>query len=194
MNATHDQTDDGFRKIVMDLHQRQQITDVLLRYCRGTDRMDRALTLSCFHPGAVDEHSFMYSGSAAGMVEWAEGLHAPMLAVQHNLTNIFIELGDQEAWSEAYWLAYLRLPDEGSPIQVAGQGRYLDYHQLIDGRWAIRHRQTIIDWDRVDRVQTMQSFEGKPLMAPDPTIKVHPPAKDRSDPSYAFLERRQTRF
>src|SRR5439155_201455 len=35
---------------------KQEIHDVIMRYCRAIDRRDRELLRSCFHPDAIDEH------------------------------------------------------------------------------------------------------------------------------------------
>ena len=38
---------------VEELLAKQAIREVIYRYCRGLDRMDRALALSCWHPGGT---------------------------------------------------------------------------------------------------------------------------------------------
>ena len=35
---------------------KQDITDVLMRYCRAVDRIDAALLRSCYHPDATEDH------------------------------------------------------------------------------------------------------------------------------------------
>ena len=35
------------------LLDKQDIYELMCRYCRGVDRMDKELTLSCFWPGAI---------------------------------------------------------------------------------------------------------------------------------------------
>lgn len=39
-----------------ELLDREAIRDCLARYCRGVDRLDRALLLSTYWPGAEDDH------------------------------------------------------------------------------------------------------------------------------------------
>jgi hypothetical protein len=36
--------------MVRELYDQQKIRDVVINYCRGVDRMDRDLFLSCYHP------------------------------------------------------------------------------------------------------------------------------------------------
>ena len=44
------------------LLDKQEIYEVLCRYCRGIDRLDEPLVRSCYHPDAVDNHG-LYNGS-----------------------------------------------------------------------------------------------------------------------------------
>ena len=46
------------------LADRQAISDLLLSYCRGIDRLDRELVASCFHSDATDTH-----GSFQGTID-----------------------------------------------------------------------------------------------------------------------------
>ena len=48
----------GIEAIVRELHDKQSIREVLTRYCRAVDRMDRDLLISVYHPDAVDDHGF----------------------------------------------------------------------------------------------------------------------------------------
>ena len=47
------------------LVDRQAIHDVILRYCRGVDRMDRELLLAAYHSDAIDDHGLFVGGPAA---------------------------------------------------------------------------------------------------------------------------------
>src|SRR5579872_3721315 len=87
---------------------KQAITEIMHRYCRGMDRMDRGLTLSCWHPGGTDDHAPLYVGSAAGFVEWLWPVHAAMVCTRHVVSNILIEVEGDTATSETYWTVTLR--------------------------------------------------------------------------------------
>ena len=39
-----------------ELLDKQEIHEVLLRYCRGVDRCDRDMIAACYHPDAIDDH------------------------------------------------------------------------------------------------------------------------------------------
>lgn len=177
-----------------ELGARQAITEVIHRYCRGMDRMDKALTLSCWHPGGTDDHAPLYAGSAEGFVEWLWPVHAEMLCTRHVVSNILIDVRGHKAGAESYWSVTLRIPRDGQVYDVRGGGRYVDEFECIDGVWAIRHRQSLHDWDRVDRVETtLQDFAAAPLVLPNsPEVAPKAAARDLSDYSYRVLGRLDT--
>jgi hypothetical protein len=174
-----------------ELAAKQAITEVLYRYCRGMDRMDRELTLSCWHPGGTDEHAPLYVGSATGFVDWLWPVHAAMLGTRHALSNIVIEVDGNRAVSESYWNVTLRVPRMGGVVDIFGGGRYLDRFECIDDVWAIRHRCSVHDWDRVEPVVgTMANFAGPPLIEPhSPEAVIRVSSRDASDHSYALFAR-----
>jgi hypothetical protein len=170
------------------LADRAAITDVLHRYCRGIDRMDRALVLSCWHEGGTDEHTPLFSGTAEGFVDWVWGIHAAMVMTRHTLSNILIEVEGDDAWSESYWWVILRVRDDGASglTDITGCGRYLDHFERRDDRWAIRHRRSVHDWDRVEPVKLTMAT-GPTVPPNNPGSTVYPSRRDATDPSYAFL-------
>ena len=174
---------------------KQAITEVLNRYCRAMDRMDRTLAEDCYHPDAVDQHSSLFSGSPADWVTWAERFHAPMKVTRHVLSNVIVELDGDDAWAESYWTLLLRVTRDAALFDVSVGGRYLDHFRCVDGVWAIRHRRTTNDWDRVDPVgATVADTAGVPLIDVDPALPIFTAHRDRSDPSYDFLEGHRRRF
>ena len=175
---------------------KQSITELLHRYCRALDRMDRDLALSCWHEGGTDEHTPLFSGTGADFVDWVWKLHAPMKLTRHVLTNILIEVDGEQAWSESYWTVLLRLERGGKLIDIWGGGRYLDHHRLASGRWAFVHRRSVHDWDRVAPLDvTMENFPGPPLIEPQaPNAPLYAASRDRDDPSYQALDGHSMRF
>ncbi len=168
---------------------KQAITEVIHRYCRGMDRMDRELTLSCWHPGGTDDHAPLYCGSAAGFIEWLWPVHAAMVSTRHVVSNILIEVHGESATSETYWTVTLRTRSPQGLVDIFGGGRYLDRFECIGGRWAFRHRQSMHDWDRVDPVDgTLGDAGAEPLIPPNnPEAPVSHTARDRTDQSYRYL-------
>lgn len=45
-----------------EMSAKQEITELLYRYCRGIDRLDWDLVRSCYHDDAFDDHS-IFRGS-----------------------------------------------------------------------------------------------------------------------------------
>lgn len=68
-------------------------------------------------------------------------------------------------------------------------GRYLDRFECIDGVWAIRHRQSVVDWNRVDPVRiTLADFAATPLIdVHNPEVPATVPRRDAADFSYSVL-------
>lgn len=128
-----------------ELSDRQEIHDVLVRYCRAVDRGDLDLLLSVYHPDATDDHG-MYSGNGHDFARWL--LSRPgraELVTQHHLTNSTVRCDGDVARAETYFVAVHRRP--GPPVSV-GQfgGRYLDRLERRDGAWRIAHRVVVHDW------------------------------------------------
>lgn len=174
-----------------ELAAKQAITEVIHRYCRGIDRMDKALTLSCWHPGGTDDHAPLYAGSAEGFVEWVWPVHAAMMSTRHVVSNILIELNGDKAGAESYWTVTLRVEREGKLYDIVGGGRYVDSFECIDGVWAFRHRQSLHDWDRIDPVIShMQDPVDPPFLEPNnPEVPAKTSARDGSDYSYTILKK-----
>ena len=171
------------------LAAKQEITEVIYRYCRGMDRMDRELTLSCWHPGGTDDHAPLYAGSAEGFINWLWPVHAAMVGTRHVVSNILISLQGDTAVSEAYWNVQLRTLVNGEPRDIVGAGRYIDDFRRIDGVWAICHRTSVSDLVRVDPVIDMASFDD-PLITPNnPEKAAERSARDATDYSYAAFAR-----
>jgi hypothetical protein len=165
---------------------KQAITEVIWRYCRGMDRMDRDLTLSCWHPGGTDDHAPLFKGTAEGFIEWLWPIHAAMQATRHMVSNIMIELDGDEAATESYWYVHLRIPRGDEVYDLIGDGRYLDHFEKIDGVWAIRHRTSISCMTRTMKLDP-PVFD-PPLIVPNnPESEPARWARDESDCSYRLF-------
>jgi len=170
-----------------ELSAKQAITEVIHRYCRAMDRMDSALALSCWHQGGTDDHAPLFAGTAEGFVEWVWPVHAAMESTRHVVSNILIELDGDKAGAESYWTVTLRMKKDEALFDVIGGGRYVDSFECIEGQWAIRHRQSLHDWDVVQKVEaTMATSE--PMLEPNnPEVTPKVSARDRSDYSYRVI-------
>src|SRR3546814_6685283 len=73
--------------MVRELYDKQKIREVVTRYCRGVDRMDRDLFLSAYHPDAIDDHGFVVAGPEAFWA-WVHHYHTTAQSThQHIITN-----------------------------------------------------------------------------------------------------------
>ena len=138
-----------------------QITDALLRYTRGIDRLDGELVASAFHPGAQCIDYGADPMSIEDFVTYAiPRLGSAYTATQHRVSNIAIDVADdgQSAVAEAYVLAFhTRDLDDGSTELHTFNGRYVDHFTVVDGDWRIATRHLRVDWTRVEPIDaTMQ--------------------------------------
>lgn len=131
------------------------IRRVLLDYCRGIDRCDRALIAGVYHPDAVDDHGG-YVGTGHGFADYA----VPRLleaydATLHVLGDSLIDWdpgSDDIASVETYVLAQHRIDDP--PTIVHFGGRYLDRFERRAGEWKIASRVVVREWDKRETVES----------------------------------------
>ena len=158
------------------LVDKQAIYEVLLRYCRGIDRLDMALVRSCYHAGAIDHHPG-FEGERDAYIAWVEPLLRRLVSTQHLLGNHLIELDGDRARSETYVTAYhLARPDSG-PSVTTGL-RYVDRFERRDGAWRIADRVVLREWMREERDQRSTNPSEGPAGA-----------RDRTDPVYRVSRR-----
>lgn len=161
---------------IRSLVSTRAIHDVLYRYCRGLDRMDRPMAESVWHPDGTADYGPMYQGSGSGFLDWVWEAHSALETHSHQITNVLVEVDGDCATSESYVTVALwrRLPD-GGVVEIVGRGRYVDRWSCRDGRWAIDHRQFLSDLQHavtLSPAQAQGGGEGR---------------RDRSDPSYIAL-------
>lgn len=137
------------------LAAKQEIRDVLSRYCRAMDRMDLELALSVFHPDAPFHYEGMFEGTGKEFMDWVWKTHATMARHSHQITNVLTEVDGERAVSEAYvTVALWTLPDpEGHQTEIVVRGRYLDRWSRREGRWAIDERTHLADMQSFTKVR-----------------------------------------
>ncbi len=152
------------------------IRDMLHRYCRGLDRMDRTLALSVFHPDSKLDYGSSFQGSGAQFIDWVWPNHARATRHSHNITNCYIEVDGDRAASESYSLMIMRLDPPQGPMIIRTNGRYLDEWVRHEGRWVIITRHSIHEFQEARQLET----GGLPESTSSAT-------RDGSDPSYRLL-------
>lgn len=155
---------------------REAIRRRLHDYCRAMDRRDDELGYAVWHEdGTADYGADVFQGLGRDFVDQVSRNHLRRTAHSHQLATIGIEVDGDTAVSEAY--ATVRLVTEAADgvSEERFVGRYLDRWSRREGRWAIDHRVWVLDFGEVGR------SVGAPLKGTS--------ARDRTDPSYAVLER-----
>ncbi len=144
------------------LMDRQEIYDVIVRYCRGCDRLDRGMVLSAYHPDALDDHG-SFVGPPDAFWDWVQNLHGTyQSATQHMIGNHHVEFDGDVAHCETY-LSYSGMNTTGAPFSAIG-GRYIDRMEKRGGKWAIAHRKYIVDWvaPSINTIEGAKTPEGAP--------------------------------
>ena len=156
---------------------KREIEEVVLRYCRGIDRMDRELVRSCYHADATDEHGG-WSGGVEAFLEWVWKLLARYESTMHFVGNVLVELAGDAAVAESYGVAWHRSPDPRPQWNLVTGFRYLDRFERRDSAWKIARRVAVTEWSRVD--------DPKDRWVPPPGLRVG--RRDRGDALYELLE------
>jgi len=134
------------------LEDRQQITELIYRYCRAVDRIDVELGCSVWHEDGTAEVKGFYSGGARGFIEKVCANHRALLGLSHQISNVIIELDGARAQSESYVTATLRVRDGERTKQITVWSRYIDRWSRRGGRWGIDERVTLRDFDEIREV------------------------------------------
>jgi hypothetical protein len=165
-----------------DLHDplaKQAITEVIYRYCRALDRMDRPLVAEVWHPGATVDYGPKFRGLAVDWVEWVWAQHERFYRHSHQMTNVLISVEGDRAVSETYAIVTLRLRSEPDRfVDTVAHNRYLDRWSCRDGRWAIDHRRMVSDFRVVTECEQNEMTAG--------ATDSH---RDGRDPSYELFGR-----
>lgn len=166
---------------VDELLARAEIHDVVLRYCRGIDRLDRELVRSCYHDDATDEHG-SFNGGVEEYLEWVFRLVPKYDASQHLVANQLVEFREGRAASgaavvETYGVS-VHVTAGGPPARNLVVGfRYVDRFEDRGDGWRIAARYATTEWTR----------------SPDPATHWPTPehlrrgTRDRSDILYTLL-------
>jgi hypothetical protein len=156
---------------VEELLDREEITDVIKRLARGTDRLDGEMIASCYHPDGFDDHN-AFRGSPTEFADWVLQVLPHFQATMHFIGPPNIRVTGDEAHVDTYCVAHhVR---DGSDM-VLGL-RYVDRFERRDGTWLIAKRVCAFDWTYTVPFDpaTSYTFEG------DFTVG----HRDRSDITY----------
>lgn len=156
---------------------KDEIRDCLYRYCRGLDRIDRALIESAFHADAHIDYGKLFNGPAPAFIDSSLAVQTRQVHCQHLVGNVLIELDGDTAAVESYEIARHKTPQGNKHVDMFLAARTLDRFEKRDGRWAISYRKKVLDSGRF--LDADESIHDKPPM----TLGV----RDDSDASYALF-------
>jgi hypothetical protein len=147
-------TDDGARYA-----DHQQIHDLILRYCRGVDRLDLDLVRGVYHPGAVDHHTG-FDGPVDDYLPWLRPTLERYDGTMHVVANHLVEFRGPRAVAETYGFAvHWGTPADDPRLNFTSGFRYVDLLECREGRWGILERHAVREWTHSD-VQLLISPEG----------------------------------
>ena len=163
--------DHNLEKMLQELHDRQEIYDCMVRYCRGMDRLDRECVSSCYHEDAIDDHG-NFVGPYKAFIDWAFDYHQTcQVHTQHSISNHLCEIEGNTAHCETYYTFWGR--NKSEPEYMSCVGRYIDRLEKRNGRWAI-----------VQRICTVDFMDGKVDPQTAGADNFYPISRDQNDPSY----------
>lgn len=166
-----------------ELLSKQAITELLYKYPRALDRLDRELLMSIGHPDAKVAFGKTEFPNWTAYTDWMMKAHGEMEGNNHRISNILIEVKGDTAVSESTGTATLLVKKEGRDDMYEERwmhSRYLDKWSRRNGKWGLDSRQTVMDYRRV-------------LDVPASVVKasyVMGARTGRNDPSYKLLSGR----
>jgi SnoaL-like domain len=152
------------------------IGEVLKRYCRSMDRIDKELGYSVWHEHGTADYGEYFRGSGRGFIDWVSDMHRTLINHMHRISNISVRIADTAARSETYVIA-THLVHSDAPELRFYHGRYLDEWSKRNHIWAIDSRRFVLEFAHVQRLEV--SLEGTTLESSG--------ARDRSDPVYGLF-------
>ena len=146
MNVTRSSPSGTDPAAVAELLQKQAVHEVVLRYCRGIDRLDEATVRSCYHADATDTHG-AFHGTVDEFVAWAFRLLGRYASTMHLVANHLVNLAGDVAVAETYGISHHRSDDPDPRRNLTVGFRYLDRLERRDGGpWLIARRIATTEW------------------------------------------------
>lgn len=140
---------------------REEIRELILRWCRAIDRLDLDAIREVFHPDAYDDHG-SFKGGVDALIAWIAERHRSIPFSMHAVTNSLVDfLAEDEALAESYCIAMQKYPAEsrGALESLVGEldmpankaldmsiaCRYVDIVTRREGCWKIARRTVVFD-------------------------------------------------
>jgi hypothetical protein len=169
---------------VDDLLAREEIADVVKSLARGTDRLDRELMASCYHPDGTDDHN-VFQGTGSEFAQWVVDTLPHFQATMHFIGPPLIRREDDTARVDTYCVAHhVSKPDDaGQQTDTVLGLRYVDRFERrgpdAGGAWLIAARVCAFDWSYTVEFDPARGFQFESTW----TLG----ARDRTDVTYSAL-------
>lgn len=156
------------------LLDKQDIHEVVLRYCRGVDRLDFPLVRSCYLDDGIDHHTG-FTGSADDYVAWLTTKLPQFSGTLHLVGNHLAEVDGDVAYAETYGTAHhWGEPVDDPTVNFTSAFRFVDRLERRHGAWGIAERHAVREWTRSVPADQVRPKEGE-----GPSAR-----RDRSDLAY----------
>lgn len=132
--------------LLNEIEAKQALHELNALYCRGADRMDRALMLSIWSDGATIDAG-MFKGLAAEFCALATQPNPASERSFHSSSNEYYEVDGDSARGELYTIIINTVVEDGKKIDRLIGGRYLDTYTRASGDWKIASRLFVLDWN-----------------------------------------------
>ena len=142
---------------VEELVAREEITDVIKRLARGTDRLDEEAMASCYHPDGFDDHN-SFRGSGTEFAAWVCQVLPHFEATMHFIGPPLIRVEGAVAHCDTYCEAHHVGTDSDMILGL----RYVDRFEQRDGRWLIARRVCAFDWTYTVPIDAANRFTFEP--------------------------------
>ncbi len=133
----------GLQDAVRELVDTAAIRQVIVNFCRGWDRLDKELVLSCYPPRATDNHGIFRGEPSEFYDTWAspDGLRSN----NHHLGQSNIQIQGETAVAETHCIATSVADSDVGPQARVHVVRYLDRFEKRAGVWKIAERFVAFD-------------------------------------------------
>ena len=134
-----------------ELLDERAIRAVVLRYCRGIDRLDESLVRACYHPDATDEHG-SFTGGVDAFIEWVFRLQRRNEMSFHFVGNVLVDFEAAHpdlARCESYGVSIHRRHSERPEHNLMVGFRYVDTFERRADEWRILRRVCTTEWTRI---------------------------------------------
>ena len=156
---------------LQQLLDKQEISEVLQRYCRTMDWLDEPGQASCYWPDAEVDFGF-FKGGVDAFVPMVMEHEQKAVKRWHLVTGAMIKLDGNSAQVESYGITTGSGGEDASSRMYGG--RYLDEFEKRNGEWRISRRMYILDWSKTFSDESrVAKLEGGLLNTPDIAAPEH---------------------